>query len=183
MSNSVKSQFMFADGKKVYSKYKKEYITHKKGYVVIGPPCVGKTTYCNRQPLVKGKKAWVDSDKLFGSLGVKWHQNEKNPVDFKLNYMRADYMMEQSRALGFRVIGALFYNFIPDAIVIPDLKYHKEMMAKRKDMAKIPKWVVDCRNLLKKRGKEHKVPIFKTCEEACTYLENKKINTPTAYLL
>ena len=40
-----------------------------------------------RQPLVKGKKSWVDSDKLFGSLGVRWHQNEKNPVDFKLNYI------------------------------------------------------------------------------------------------
>lgn len=175
MSKSVKSQFMFADGKKVYSKYKKKYKVHKKGYVVIGPPCVGKTTYCKNQPVdAKGLVSWVDSYVLFADLGAKWHQNEKNPVDFKLNYMRADYMMEQSRALGFRVIGALFYNFIPDAMVIPDLKCHKLYMSKREDMKKYPKWVIDCRNLLKKRGEEHSIPIFKTCEEAIAYCEKKK---------
>jgi predicted kinase len=96
---------MFVDGKKVYSKYKKEYNVHKKGYVILGPPGAGKTYFCKHQ--VVGKKDWMDTDDIFKDLGVKWHQNKNNKVDFKLNYLRADYMLEQSRALGFRIIGAL----------------------------------------------------------------------------
>jgi predicted PilT family ATPase len=42
---TIKSMFMFTDGKKVYSKYNKQYKKHKKGYVILGPPGIGKTTF------------------------------------------------------------------------------------------------------------------------------------------
>ena len=40
---------MFTDGKKVYSKYNKYYKKHKKGYVILGPPGIGKSTFVRNQ--------------------------------------------------------------------------------------------------------------------------------------
>ena len=33
-------------------------------------------------------------------------------------------MNEQTKLLGFRIIGALYWEYLPDAIVIPPLKQH-----------------------------------------------------------
>ena len=62
MSN-VKSMFMFTDGKKVYSEYNKYYKKHKKGYVILGPPGIGKSTFVRNQ--VGKKKDWIDQEDLF----------------------------------------------------------------------------------------------------------------------
>ena len=71
--SKVTSSFMFTDGSKAYKKFDKLYKNHKKGYVILGPPGIGKTTFVKNQ---KGKKLdWIDSDDLLGELGVKWHQN------------------------------------------------------------------------------------------------------------
>lgn len=40
--SKVKSQFMFTDGTKAYSKFDKYYKKHNKGYVILGPPGIGK---------------------------------------------------------------------------------------------------------------------------------------------
>lgn len=48
MSN-VKSMFMFTDGEKVYSEYNKYYKKHKKGFVILGPPGIGKSTFVRNQ--------------------------------------------------------------------------------------------------------------------------------------
>jgi GTPase SAR1 family protein len=160
MSKSVKSTFAFTSGKTVYDDLGKKFIKQKKAYVILGPPGVGKTTFVKKQK----EKIWVDVDPLFSKLGVKWHQNAKNPVDMRLNYLRADYMLEQTKALGFCVIGALFWEFVPDAIVIPDLDTHKRYLKGRKNLN--IEVVCKIRNLLKKKAKDFKIPIFKSCEEA-----------------
>jgi len=156
---------MFADGSKVYAKYKKQYKQHKKGYVILGPPGSGKTTFVRNQK----QKHWIDADDLFQELGVKWHQNERNLVDLRLNYLRADYMLEQSRALGFRIVGALFWQFVPDAIVMPNLRTHKKYLHHRKDL-KLP-FVLEVRKILKNMAKKHKVPIFASIKEAVDFLK------------
>jgi hypothetical protein len=158
---------MFCDGSHVYKRYNKDYKKHKKGYIILGPPGIGKTTFVKNQ---KGKKDWIDADDLFKDLGVKWHQNEKNDVDFRLNYLRADYMLEQSKLLGYRVIGSLFYKYKPDAIVIPRLNIHKKYIAKRKDL-KLQN-VIDIRKYLLKRAKKYNVPVFDNIEEAVYSLNN-----------
>lgn len=170
MSNDVKSQFMFSDGKNIYKQVNEKYKRHKTGYVILGPPGIGKSYYVNKIQDQKNKRNWIDSDYLFSKLNVKWHQNEKNIIDRRLNYLRCDYMLEQSKALGYRVIGSLFWKFIPDAIVIPDLKTHKKYLARRKDLKL--ETVINIRNILRKIADSNDVPIFKSCEEAADFLDN-----------
>jgi hypothetical protein len=158
--------FKFTDGSKVYADFEKEYTRHQKGYVIFGPPASGKTTFVKNQKI----KNWIDQDNLFQKLGVKWHQNENNPDNLKLNYLRCDYMSEQTKLLGFRIIGALFWNYIPDAIVIPPPDIHKKYIGKRKDLTE--EKVKFVKDLLLKIAKENNVPIFETCEEATEYLDN-----------
>lgn len=164
---------MFCDGNKVYKKFNKNYIKHKKGYVIIGPPGIGKTTFVQNQ---KGKKRWIDQDDLYNELGVKWHFNEKDRKNCKLNYMRADYISEQSKSYGYRLIGALYWDYKADAIVIPELKKHKEFVLKRNKENKFPlelKMVMNIRKDCYNKAKKYKIPIFKTILEAVEYLENK----------
>ena len=160
--------FMFTNGKKVYDDYinKYKYKKHKKGYVILGPPGIGKTFYVENQKT----KNWIDQDDLFNDLGVQWHHNKKNENDFKLNYLRCDYMNEQTKLLGFRIIGALFWDYLPDAIVIPDLKTHKKYLLKRKDLDYDT--VINIRKELFKKARKNNIPLFKNIINATDYLEN-----------
>ena len=160
--------FMFTDASSVYSKYDKKYNKHDKGYVILGPPGIGKTTFVRNQS--GKKKDWIDQDDLFKDLGVKWHFNMKNEKDFQLNYLRADYMSEQTRSLGYRIIGALFWEFKADAIVLLPLDLHKKYLSKRKDLNL--KIVLDIRNYLSEHAKKNKIPIFDSIIDATKYLEN-----------
>jgi hypothetical protein len=167
--SKVKSTFMFANGNKVYKNFDKYYKKHKKGYVILGPPGIGKTTYVKNQE--GDLKDWIDSDDLLGELGVRWHQNESNPIDFELNYLRADYMLEQSKMLGYRIIGALFWEYKADAMVIPPLKIHKMYTESRKDL-NIDK-IKKMRKIFRGHAKKYKIPIFDNIEDAINYINKK----------
>ena len=161
---------MFVNGSKVYNKFNKKYKKHKKGYVILGPPGIGKSTFVRRQ---EGElKDWIDADDLFSKLGVKWHQNENNRDDFKLNYMRCDYMLEQSKLLGYRIIGALFWEYKADAVVMPPINVHREYAKSRPDLNK--KKVDVLRKLFRDHAKKFKIPIFETIEDAIIYINKKK---------
>ena len=168
MESNCKNMLMFTCGKKVYSEYNKKYKKHKKGYVILGPPGIGKTTFIKKQ--TGKKKDWIDQDDLFCDLGVKWCKNKNNQKDFKLNYLRADYMSEQSKNLGYRIIGALYWNYIPDAIVIITPSLHKKYLKNRKlDVKKVN----IIKNDLKEMAKEHNIPLFSSIQKAVDFLENK----------
>ena len=162
-----KSMFMFTDASSVYSKYDKKYNKHDKGYVILGPPGIGKTTFVRNQS--GKKKDWIDQDNLFSDLGVKHKLNMKNEKDFKLNYLRADYMSEQTRSLGYRMIGGLFWEFKADAIVLLPLDLHKKYLSKRKDLNL--KIVMDIRYYHSEHAKKNKIPVFNNIIDAKNYLE------------
>lgn len=124
----------------------------------MGPPASGKTTFIKSQKI----QNWIDTDELFSKLNLNWYN-----IDFKLNYMRADYLLEQSKMLGFRLIGSLYYNYIPDAIMI-----HEEYINKRNNDYPLDKEnVYIIRNELIKKAKDNNISIFKNCNEAIRYCE------------
>ena len=118
------------------------------------------------------KKDWIDQDDLFRDLGVKHHFNNKNKDDFRLNYLRADYMSEQTKQLGYRIIGALFWEYKADAIVIIPEKLHKQYLSKRKDLNL--KTVTEIIKYLREHAKKYNIPIFDNILDATKYLENLK---------
>jgi len=165
---SIQSQFMFSDGSHIYKKYKK----HKKGYIILAPPSIGKTTFIRNQTI----KNWTDTDDLFYDLNLNWHLNESNENDFRLNYLRADYLLEQSKLLGIRLIGSLYYNYIPDAIVILDEKIHSNYIDQRNKLDtnnKLDKTIVfNIKTDLIEKSKKFNIPIFKSIIDATKHLDH-----------
>ena len=119
----------------------------------MGPPGSGKTTFIKSQKIPN----WIDTDDLFSKLNLNWHINETNSVDFKLNYMRADYLLEQSKMLGFRLIGSLYYNYIPDAILIHEAYINKRNNDNDYPLDKDNVFMI--RNELIKKAKDNNIPI------------------------
>ena len=158
----------FTDGADIYKDFNTAYKRHKKGYIILGPPGIGKTYFVDSQ---KGKKKnWIDVDQLFGpeSLNVDWN-NSKDQDDSRLAYLRADYMLEQSRCYGFRIIGALFWEYKADAVVIPPLKQHKLYAESRKDLD-LNK-IKNMRKIFSSHAKKKKIPVFQTINDAVNHLE------------
>jgi hypothetical protein len=166
--SDIQSQFMFIDASHIYKKYTK----HKKGFVILGPPASGKTTFVRNQHI----QNWTDTDDLFYDLNLNWHLNEHNENDFKLNYLRADYLLEQSKLLGLRLIGSLYYNYIPDAIVILDEDLHSKYIDQRNKLDKTntldKKFVFNVKTDLIEKSKQFNIPIFKSINDAIKHLEH-----------
>lgn len=171
--------FKFTSGKEVYDEFDKYYNKHDKGFVILGPPGIGKTTFVQNQ--TGEKKDWIDQDDLFGDLGVDWHYNEENQETYRMNYLRADYMCEQTKLLGYRIIGALFWEYVADAVVIPQLEEHLKYIHIRNESDDFSKHldpisVKQIRRIMYRHAKNHKIPIFTKIEDAVNYLENKATN-------
>ena len=170
MEEGIHSKFMFHNGSHIYEIFDKDYHKHPHGFVILGPPGIGKTTFVHNQ--VGEKKNWIDADTLLENLGVDWHQHENNSDDFKLNYLRADYILEQSKLLGYRIIGSLFWEYSADAVVIIPLEEHREYVSQRSDL-QIEK-VYEMRNVFQEHAQKLNIPIFENILEAVDYLENQK---------
>ena len=63
---SIKSQYMFTNANHIYSKYKSH---GSSGFVILGPPASGKTTFIKSQKIPN----WIDTDDLFSKLNLNWH--------------------------------------------------------------------------------------------------------------
>lgn len=109
-------------------------------------------------------------------MGAKWHLNEDNEDNVKLNYLRCDYLLEQCKLNKLKIIGALFWDYNPDCIVIPDINLHLQYIKNRKMDVD---FVLKVRQILEKKAKNKNIPVFDSCLKASQfieYLESKNIS-------
>jgi hypothetical protein len=150
-----------------YSRIFDEYsgsVQNDTGYIILGPPATGKTTFVEGQ----GVKKWIDADDLIGDCGVNWHLHENDQKWFKETYMTIDAILENARNAKLCVIGALFWGIVPDAIVIPPLDVHLRYMSTRVDLD--AESVMNIRGILENVASENKIPTFESCREAVDFL-------------
>ena len=159
--------FKFSDASDIYDNYSKKYKRHKKGAIILAPPGSGKTTYIRKLEEKDCLCDWIDSDDLFKDLGADWHQS----MNDKLNYTRCDYLHEQSKYYGFRILGCLFYDYNPDAIVVLPFELHKKYLENRPDLD--VNIVKEVRKVLEEKSREKNIPLFDNIDDAIQYINQK----------
>ena len=91
----------------------------------------------------------------------------------KLNYTRCDYLHAQSKYYGFRILGCLFYDYDPDAIVVLPFELHKKYLENRPDLD--INIVKEVRRVLEEKSREKNIPLFDNIDDAIQYINRKFI--------
>ena len=141
-------------------KYAQEYNRFSTGKIILGPPGIGKTYYINNQPKYYDKLNWIDADKLVSDMGINWKSDCK--IEEEYTYKKIDNILETCKKDGFNIIGSLFWDYIPDAIVIPPLDIHIKYLKMRNDLNYSD--VMTIRNYLNKHAIENNIPLYTNCE-------------------
>ncbi len=167
----------FSDGKKVYEKLAKKYLTHKVGYFVMAPSGAGKTHFVKSQK----EMHWLDGDDLWMATnahpdGAWWTEGLERIIEID---QRSDVITIEAKKLGFWIIGASNAFLPPDAIVIPDWETHKKWIGVREKgnydggaTSDSLDQVISHREWISK-WEEKGVPKFETVEKAANYLAKK----------
>lgn len=137
--------------------------THSEGSIVLGPPGSGKSWFVEH----RGKGQWADVDEFLG-VYLKFHTNEwlkeeHSKAEVEAHYRECDRYLSAMRDEGLWVVGALFWEYVPDAIVILDEVQHRKWVAKRDDLDW--EFVKGVREYLQKQSKEHSVPIYNNWDD------------------
>ena len=86
----------------------------------------------------------------------------------KLNYLRCDYLLEQCKLNKLNIIGALFWEYKPDAIVIPNIDIHLQYI-KNRNMDET--YVLKIRKFLIEKAQKENIPMFNNCIKATQFIE------------
>lgn len=177
--NLVNMAQMFCNGDAVYKKVTKGYVVHKRGLFIVAPSGTGKSHYVRNQK----EKHWLDGDVIWKATGAipkgDWWKGGLEKI-FAVD-QKCDVITAECKRLGLWVLGASYYWLIPDAIVVPDLRTQKRYIQARQASgydggakAEDLKNVLSHRKWLLAEAKKHKVPVFKTIEEAIASLTKRK---------
>jgi len=133
--------------------------------VILAAPGTGKSHWVGLNP------RWSDADEWAASLGLhtaKWHASSHTEKQTMAHYRRIDAELEKLPADMF-MIGSLYWDFVPDAIVLIDSKTHRDRVQSRPDLNwdQVSGVVQD----LESRAATHGVPIFKTFDAAAAHVE------------
>ena len=139
-----------------------------RGAIILAPPGSGKSWYVQNQDI----QEWIDQDKLITNLGLVWSNKEENPDLFRKQYKHIEELTFWiSYHFGFKIMGSLFWNAPPDAIVLLPLAKHHAFVLKRSDL----KWerVLEIRSTLLNIASKHNVPVFDSLELAVLFVDQE----------
>lgn len=125
---------------------------HKKGKIVFAPPGSGKSVFVGKN------REWVDVDIIAGELSLhteRWaQQRHRKKAE---HYKTIDVWLQAMKNVGFHVLGSLYWDYVPDEIVIIPEDVHKKYVGKRKDLT----WEEVARNRewLLKLAQKHKIRV------------------------
>tara|TARA_Y100000592_G_scaffold23632_1_gene36723 strand:- start:46 stop:465 length:420 start_codon:yes stop_codon:yes gene_type:complete len=131
--------------------------------VILAAPGSGKSTWA------KQHKEWHDMDVLYKSLHTAdWHNrpHTSNQEEAE-HYRKIDRAVNRDRA-HMKIIGALFWDLVPDAVVLVPESVHRRRVQQRPDLSWERAHAVALH--LRQRARRHGVPMFSSFDEAAEYL-------------
>jgi len=169
----MKTPVIFSDGSEIFTRLKKEFISHKEGRFILASSGTGKTHYVENQK----DKHWIDGDYFWSLTQADLLPDEwiydSSIVDEVNN--RCDVMTQQAKKQGLWIVGSSNNWLQPDAIVIISDQTQKQYIKKRQvgdydggatdmDFAAIQR-----HNAFIKSWADKGVPQFSSIEDAAIY--------------
>lgn len=133
----------------------------QQGFVILAAPGVGKTWF------VRHHDGWQDADNIFSRNRVHratWHKKTHTDKEQEDHYKKCDAYTTELRARGYRILSSLFWEYVPDAIVLINESVHRLRVPRRKDLD----WdtVSGVVEFLKKHAEKHSVPVYSSLSAA-----------------
>ena len=144
--------------------------THEQGSIVLSPPGSGKTWFVEHD----GNGEWADVDAFLGGYlkfhTEEWLKEKHSKAELEAHYRECDRYLAAMRDEGLWVVGALFWVYVPNAIVILDEALHRKWVAKRDDLD----WdfAKGVRDFLEKHSKKHSVPVYKNWNDIVAWVHS-----------
>jgi len=134
--------------------------------VILAAPGSGKSTWVADHP------EWLDMDLLYCPKlhSLTWSKQPHSPEAFRDHYRAIDRAVERDRASK-NIIGSLFYELVPDAIVTIHEPTHRRYVAQRSgtDVLHWPE-VQRIRDVLASVAAKHNVKVFSSFDHAAAYV-------------
>lgn len=133
--------------------------------VILAAPGTGKSYWVRNHPI------WTDADEWAAAQGLhtaEWHASRHTEQQTIEHYRRIDAELEKLPRNTY-LIGSLYWDFVPDAIVLIDPRTHRSRVERREDLKwdSVSKVVGD----LEKKASDNKVPVFDSFDAASKYIE------------
>ena len=132
--------------------------------IILAPPGSGKSFFVEHQP---SSSFWIDQDVFLSQIG--WDLGKGCYDQDKL--LEADQILTKEKKQGRHIIGSIFWDYIPDAVVLLPLEIHQQYVSLRPDLS----WnqVVNVREFLEAHITQHNIPRFSSIQEAVDFCEKK----------
>jgi len=132
----------------------------------LAAPCTGKSVWLSTH-----STEWEDADIVMGKLGLhseEWHLVSHTSTEEREHYEKIDSTLYKLKRDGRKIIGSLFWDYIPDGIVSINETTHRTYCSKRSDI----KWdyAKQVDTVLKQIAERYNVPVFNSFDSAVKIL-------------
>ena len=137
--------------------------------VILAAPGTGKSYW------VRNHKTWTDEDEWAATRGLhteEWHARPHTEKEEREHYRRIDAELEKLPPT-MNMVGSLYWDFIPEAIVLLNPLLHRKRVEERSDLDwnSVQRVVADLRS----KSQKHNVPVFNSFDSAAKFIESENL--------